>query len=180
MSASTGPTKNTICVCSTQAHSNLSTSSFVLNQRRLPPGSKTSENDFPKGRSVRLLHIQPHPVSGKSPHIRCLLDNLVSGLACSMSRSCLDPGKVGFVTNLCCLERSDVFEGVTWYDAIVGVGSGGEDRGIGLASLDVVIRRIVQEVTEIRFPCWRPKLVYPCFPARELVEAEHIHHTNLG
>jgi hypothetical protein len=43
-----------------------------------------------------------------------------------------------------------------------------------------VIGRIAQEVTEICFLCRRSKLVYPCFPARELVEAEHIHDTDLG
>jgi hypothetical protein len=44
----------------------------------------------------------------------------------------------------------------------------------------IVIGRIAQEVPEICFPCWRPQLVYPCFPARELAEAEHVHHTDLG
>ncbi len=119
-------------------------------------------------------------MSGKSPHIRRFLNDLVRGLARSMSRARLDAGKVGLVTDIRRLERSDIFEGVPWHHAIVCVGSGGKDRGICLARLDVVIRRIAQEVTEIRFPCRRPKLVYPCFSARELVEAEHVHDPNLG
>jgi hypothetical protein len=39
---------------------------------------------------------------------------------------------------------------VSRYYAIVRVGCGGEDRGIALAGLDVVIRRVFEKVTEIR------------------------------
>jgi hypothetical protein len=70
----------------------------------------------------------------------------------------LNADKVRLVTDVCCLERGDIFEG-SRNDVIVRIGSSGKDRGIGLARLDVVIGRIVQEVTEIRFSCRRPIFV---------------------
>jgi hypothetical protein len=107
-------------------------------------------------------------MSGKSPHIRRFLNDLVGGLACSMSRARLDAGKVGLVTDIRRLERSDIFEGMTRHHAIVRVGSGGQDRGIWLARLNVVIRRVFQEVAEIRLLCRRPKLAYPDFSSMSI------------
>jgi hypothetical protein len=49
----------------------------------------------PMRRSVRRLHIQPCPVSGKSRHIRRFLNDLVGGLARSMTRARLNADKVG-------------------------------------------------------------------------------------
>jgi hypothetical protein len=93
-------------------------------------------------RSFPSPDIQPCPVSGKDPHIRRFLNDLVGGLAYSMSRARLNAGQIRLVTNLRCLKRGDIFEGVAWHYAIVRVGSGGKDSGIVFAGLDVVIRRI--------------------------------------
>ena len=104
-----------------------------------------------KSSTIISLALHPtRPVSGKSPHIRRFLNDFVGGLARSMSRARFDANEVRLGADLCCLERGDIFEGVSRYHAIVRVGCGGEDRGIGLAGLDVVIRRVFEKVTEIR------------------------------
>jgi hypothetical protein len=57
-------------------------------------------------------------VSGKSPHIRRFLNDLVGGFACSMTRARLNADKVRFVTNIRRLECGDIFEGVPRHYAI--------------------------------------------------------------
>ena len=70
-----------------------------------------------------------------------------------MTRACLDANEVRLRANIRRLERSDIFEAVSRHHPVVGVSSGGENCGIGLTGLNVVIRRIVEEVTEIHFVC---------------------------
>ena len=101
-------------------------------------------------RSFRWLYIQARPFSGKSPHICRFFDELVGGLARAMTRPRLDADEVRLGADIRRLERSDIFEAVTRHHAIVCVGSSGKDRGIVLARLDVVIRRVFEKVTEIR------------------------------
>ena len=69
------------------------------------------------------------------------------------------------------LKRSDVFEGVAGHHAVVRVGGGGEDGGVRLAALDVVMRRMRDEVAEVRFLRRIAMLIGPKRTGRELVES---------
>jgi hypothetical protein len=51
-------------------------------------------------------------VSGKCPHIRRFLNDLVGGLARSMSRARLDADEMRLESDIRRLERGDIFEGL--------------------------------------------------------------------
>ena len=78
------------------------------------------------------------------------------------------------------LQLRDIFEAVARDDAVVRVRGNGDQRRIGPAALDVVVGRIGQERLEVGFLVRMAVIVDPVAAGGELVEAQHVHHSDAG
>src|SRR5688500_18941087 len=94
-------------------------------------------------------NLHPRPISNERPHVGEFLDDLVGGLARAVAGAGFDADQLGLRAGGDSLQRGGIFEAMAWDDAIVGVGSGGEDGRIGGAGTDVVIGRIGPQGPEI-------------------------------
>ena len=86
-----------------------------------------------------LIHIHLQRLYQKCPLVGCFFDDLVCRLACTMTGSGFDadqsrcgPGLAGL--KLCCK-----LEAVAGDDAVVGVGSGYQCRGVLSAAFEIVV-----------------------------------------
>ncbi len=78
-------------------------------------------------------------MSGKGPHVRRFLYNLVHWLAGAMTRARLDADEMRHGSDIRRPKCSDIFKAVPRHYTIVRVGAGRKDRGVGLAGFDVVV-----------------------------------------
>src|SRR5690606_12623856 len=111
-----------------------------------------------RGRSIEararpdlVANMQSGPMRSKRPHVRNFLYRLVRRLAGAVTSTGLDAQQLWTGAKTGGLQRRNVLERMSWNDAIVSVGRGDKDGGIGHAGPDIVQRRVGEKVLKVFF-----------------------------